>query len=249
MGLIYLTINCITGDKYIGKQKNEEDTNYLGSGTVLKLAIKKYGRENFLKIILEARIESEELLEQREIFYIIVNNAVKRKDFYNLVTSGKGGGNSNPNGRLHTQEAKKKMQLIQTKLCGRAVVKCDKEGNYLETYASIREAVRKTASAKGSMLIIKACKDTGKTAYGFRWKYKEDYDQENAFPKHRKRSAWRIKPILQYKDDLLIKEWASASEVVNVLGYSQGLISACCRGDRNFHKGFTWKFKEINNEL
>lgn len=49
---IYMTINNITNMKYIGKHYGELDDAYLGSGTILKRAIEKYGKNNFYKKIL-----------------------------------------------------------------------------------------------------------------------------------------------------------------------------------------------------
>lgn len=49
---IYMTTNKITGMKYIGKHYGELDDKYLGSGTILKRAISKYGKDNFEKTIL-----------------------------------------------------------------------------------------------------------------------------------------------------------------------------------------------------
>jgi hypothetical protein len=39
---IYLTVNIVNKKWYIGRDKNSS-TNYFGSGTFLKKAIKKYG--------------------------------------------------------------------------------------------------------------------------------------------------------------------------------------------------------------
>jgi len=50
-GYIYLTINWITGKKYIG-QTNGNENSYIGSGRILLKAIKKYGKENFTKEII-----------------------------------------------------------------------------------------------------------------------------------------------------------------------------------------------------
>ena len=45
---IYVTTNKINGKKYIGKhQTSDLNDNYLGSGILLKQAIKKYGKKKF----------------------------------------------------------------------------------------------------------------------------------------------------------------------------------------------------------
>ena len=50
--IIYKTTNLVNGKIYIGKDKNN-NPSYLGSGKILKLAIKKYGKENFTKETIE----------------------------------------------------------------------------------------------------------------------------------------------------------------------------------------------------
>lgn len=50
-------------------------------------------------------------------------------------------------------------------------------------------------------------------------------------------------PIIQYNDNGYEKEWSGINEASRVLGYSAGNISACCRGVRQTHKGFKWRFK------
>ena len=48
MGIVYLITNKINNRKYIGVDTNN-NKNYFGSGKSIKLALKKYGRENFIK--------------------------------------------------------------------------------------------------------------------------------------------------------------------------------------------------------
>jgi hypothetical protein len=55
---IYITTNLLNNKQYIGEHSSNnldavKTINYLGSGQLLKLKIKEYGRENFKKEILE----------------------------------------------------------------------------------------------------------------------------------------------------------------------------------------------------
>ena len=89
-GYIYETTNLINGKKYIGKHKSSKfDENYYGSGTYLKNAIEKYGKENFKVRILEKlddfdNKEGLKYLAERETYYIEKYNAVKDKNYYNM---------------------------------------------------------------------------------------------------------------------------------------------------------------------
>ena len=52
------------------------------------------------------------------------------------------------------------------------------------------------------------------------------------------------KAVLQYSlDGTFIKEFPSAMEVKRQLGFSQGNISSCCRGEFMQRYGFIWKYK------
>lgn len=65
------------------------ENNYLGSGKLIKLALKKYGRENFKKTILKIFETSKEMYETEKL---IVNNQFLMQDHvYNLKLGGEGG--------------------------------------------------------------------------------------------------------------------------------------------------------------
>ena len=49
--IVYETTNLINGKYYIGVHR-KNGKNYLGSGKILIYAIKKYGRDNFMREIL-----------------------------------------------------------------------------------------------------------------------------------------------------------------------------------------------------
>ena len=53
-GFIYITTNWINGKRYIGQRKFSDGwTTYLGSGKRFKQALKKYGRKNFTRLIID----------------------------------------------------------------------------------------------------------------------------------------------------------------------------------------------------
>lgn len=87
--IIYISTNLVNGKKYIGMDRKNDPT-YLGSGLYIKQAIKKYGKDNFIKEVLEVCNSMEHLLE-REKFWIKYYNASEDKNFYNIHTGGQGG--------------------------------------------------------------------------------------------------------------------------------------------------------------
>lgn len=99
---IYKITNLINGKFYIGQRSTNilpEKDKYFGSGTMLKLAIKKYGKENFSKEIIELCCNVLEL-NKREKFYIKEFSALDRSIAYNIAPGGEGGvsmfGKDNP---------------------------------------------------------------------------------------------------------------------------------------------------------
>ena len=85
--IIYRTTNLINQKFYVGKDTHN-NPNYYGSGKRLKLAIKKYGIENFKKEVLEV-CNTLELLNEREKFWIKKLNAIG--EGYNISLGGDGG--------------------------------------------------------------------------------------------------------------------------------------------------------------
>ena len=61
-------------------ERKNDWTKYLGSGKLLVSDIKKYGKDNFYKIIIE-EAETEDELRKLEEKYILEYDAVNRDDF------------------------------------------------------------------------------------------------------------------------------------------------------------------------
>ena len=89
---VYMTTNTINNMKYIGQHRGQLNDNYLGSGVYILRAIKKYGKQTFIKEILEI-CQTQRELNEAEQKWIKHFNAVKDPMFYNIASGGGQGGN------------------------------------------------------------------------------------------------------------------------------------------------------------
>jgi group I intron endonuclease len=88
---IYKTTNLLNGRFYIGMHStNNIKDGYIGSGTRLRHAIRKYGLENFQIEILEFCETREKLIEREK--QIITEKHIHDVNCYNLKFGGLGGG-------------------------------------------------------------------------------------------------------------------------------------------------------------
>jgi len=87
--IVYKTTNLINGKIYIGCHKtlNLED-DYLGSGTMFKRALLKYGKENFKREILHQFNNAEEMYKKEA--ELVNESFVSSDDNYNLTYGGAG---------------------------------------------------------------------------------------------------------------------------------------------------------------
>lgn len=114
--IVYKTTNLITKKIYVGVT-SKDDPGYLGSGKTLNKAIKKYGKENFVRETLEECYSEKELFE-REIFWIKELKS-KGSNGYNLTDGGMGILNPTKEvrkkisksltGRIQSEETKRKI--------------------------------------------------------------------------------------------------------------------------------------------
>ncbi len=89
--ILYETTNLVNGKKYRGIHKTEKlDDGYLGSGYALISSIKKYGKDNFDREILEFCESYDDLIELEKIY--VDENWIKDKSNYNLKTGGQSAG-------------------------------------------------------------------------------------------------------------------------------------------------------------
>lgn len=131
-GYIYKTTNLINGKIYISQKKSKKFVKtYFGSGTLIKQAVKKYGKENFTVELIDFGISREEL-DIKEKEWIDKSNANWRYGNYNIADGGFTSGydiNTLPierqkeikekiskagKRRKHTEETRRKMSKTRT---------------------------------------------------------------------------------------------------------------------------------------
>jgi hypothetical protein len=87
--LIYKTTNTKNKKYYIGAHETEnENDSYLGSGKALKRAIKKYGKEVFIKEIIFECASAKEMFKIEEE---LIEKHIKNPLCYNIKRGGVGG--------------------------------------------------------------------------------------------------------------------------------------------------------------
>ena len=98
--IIYKTTNLINNKIYVGQSINDGDNNYLGSGTYIIKAIKKYGKSNFKKEIIEHCL-TQEVMNNRELYWIKFFDCTNRQIGYNVRETSQG---------VYTKESRKKQR-------------------------------------------------------------------------------------------------------------------------------------------
>ena len=108
---VYITTNLITKKQYVGDRScncNPKDDKYLGSGRpYFQRALKEYGKENFLKIIIDDSFKNREEAFNAQEKYINEYNTLVPNG-YNI--SPKGGHNVK---ECWSEESKEKCRITQ----------------------------------------------------------------------------------------------------------------------------------------
>jgi group I intron endonuclease len=241
--IIYKTTNLINGKFYIGQDSNN-NPEYFGSGILLNRAIEKYGKENFIKEILEY-CETKEELNEREKHWIIYYNA--KENGYNIADGGHGG-------NTYTEETK---QRISKLFIGRYIhpdtIEKRKKTRQLnpEKYKLSEERKKEIGNFHRGKIIS----EENKKKLSQRMKNFKNYSTEflkrqtdgktgSDNPMFGRVGKLNVnsKPILQLDaNNNVIKEWESINLAKKALKLSS--IPHVLSGNREFAGGFRWKYK------
>lgn len=252
--IIYKITNKINNKVYIGQDKNN-NPYYLGSGNLIKRAIKKYGKENFIKEIL-CECDTLDDLNNKEKFFIEKYRSTDKEIGYNISVGGTDGTMLN---RRHTNETKEKMR---TSSLGKKKSKehcknigLSKKGRFVSDEErkrrsencplkgvkkgplsnEIKEKISK--SKKGKNPSNETKEKMSKSHMGIKNPfYGKNHSEEYLLRKR--------KPILQLDiNDNFIKEWASITEASNHLNIKISGISFVLTGKYKSSGGFKFKYK------
>lgn len=87
---LYRVANKVNGKIYVGVHKTQRpDDGYMGSGKVIRDAIRKHGPENFEKEILETFDNAADMFKREA--EVVTEEFLARPDVYNLRRGGHGG--------------------------------------------------------------------------------------------------------------------------------------------------------------
>lgn len=127
---VYETTNIVNGKKYVGMHAtNNIEDNYIGSGRLLKAAIKKYGKESFKKEILHVFDNFEDMAEMEKM--LCNEEVMNSTEYYNLKEGGAGG--------VYSEEVKRKIaekakgRKMPKESIERGLVSRKKNGNWYKS--------------------------------------------------------------------------------------------------------------------
>lgn len=225
---VYLTINMENGKMYIGKDTKSRKS-YLGSGSLLKKAVEKYGRDSFIKVILSDNINCREELSKEEMKFISIFDAVKSDRFYNISSGEESWG----------------FEL------GREIFQFSKDGILLKRFDSLESVCKEFNGSKGNL-----CKAaSGKRNYWkeYRWSYSDVPNeiidtkkgrkpgQKNSYKIERNHINIRNVQIICYENGLFFRIFENRKEAAEYFGTTSESINQYIVSGRTYKKKYTFK--------
>lgn len=282
ISVIYKITNTVNGKIYVGSAVDFYNRYMVYKATfneenrLIARAMRKYGFEAFEFSILE-KVDDRLKLAEREQFYMDFYHVCDRNIGYNIAPIAY----SNV-GVKHTEEAKKNMSLAQSgrtqskETVARRLQSFRDGGGYLrvskakskpviqidvntlqiiQEFSSCVESARSFNQEGCHSVISKVCrkKKNMRTAFGFFWAFKSEYDKltYKPTPKVRKMSPHFYegnRPVIQY--DLAGQElaiWESCGDAAHYVRGEKGSHSAitqACHSSSRTAYGFKWKYVE-----
>ena len=124
---LYQITNLVNNKIYVGIHKTMDmNDGYMGSGKIIKRAIKKHGADKFKKDILETFVDSESMYAREK--EVVTDKFLLCEDVYNLRRGGLGGFdyiNANPSKYLTEKRLSSLMSIEECRLRWRELYDSD----------------------------------------------------------------------------------------------------------------------------
>ena len=232
MYLIYCYCNKQNLKKYIGitrRTLEQRELNHISEAynpnclkynTPFKCAIRKYSIDEFDKMIIDYADNLEEA-NKKEKYYIEKYNTYcyKKNGWgYNATEGGDG-----------------------VKRHYRNIVQLDKNnGNLINIFESVSDAENILNIGHISECLYKKIPSTG----GYCWMFEDEYKTKTPKEIFDYIQIINNRIVQLTKDFKLVKIWDSALEASKILNCQDSLIISVCKGKRQSHNGFIWRFYE-----
>ena len=237
---IYKIENLVNGKIYVGQsvniKKRWKDHKYylrhnLHQNRYIQRAWNKQGEENYSFSIIEEC--DKELLGEKESYYINLFKSNNFKFGYNCTSGGE---------NYTLTEGTRKIRVLANHN-NKPILQIDLNGNIINEWRGTSDIHRNLLYNTRN---IRACCNNvygRKTALGFIWIYKHNYNAELFNLKDYTVKNKNSKQVNQYDlEDNFIISFESAREAERVTGIGYKMISRCCNGGRPYTHGFIWKF-------
>ena len=237
---IYSITNIKNNKKYVGMTSKSilESTEYYGSGLYIKRAIKKQGKQDFVKEILEI-CETIEELKKQEVYWIYKIKC-KHPIGYNLTDGGDGV--INP-----TKNVRKKISNKLKNLTG-------KNHQHYGMKRS-KETKQKMRNAQLGKILSRETRDKisgAKTGFKYPKEFGEKMSKILKGIKHNKEWNEKVarnqpsnRATVQYDKEMnVVNEFYSISDASRQTGIAKGSICNCCKGKAKTAGKFIWKYKK-----
>lgn len=270
IGTVYCFINKINNKLYIGEtvksnyeERFSEHRNKAerGINNYFYKAIRKYGWDNFDKVILfqtEILENTEEnkkylnnIVNQKEVYYINKYKTTNHNFGYNLTNGGDG-----IVGYKHSEETKKKLseshkgekhwKFNKENYGGDIILQFDLDFNFIQEWPSMSEIERQTGYKSNN--ISRCCNNKLDTYKNYIWVKKEEYF-EGYLQKYKSRAKCKSsdKSVLQYDFfGNFIDKYISCAEAGKKLG--RKTVNTAANGRDPQLYGYIWIYEEDFSE-
>lgn len=126
------------------------------------------------------------------------------------------------------------------------VIQLDLEGNFIKEWKSATEATKSFGLSKTDSNISACTRGKCKSARGYLWIKKQDYNPNKKYSYNNKQGKTLMKTVYQYdKDGNFIREWENGNQAAKELQINSQGIYNCLWGKNKTCAGYKWYYNKL----